>query len=58
MTDEELAAALATVKREFLTALTNEKDPRYREAVAYLPELIPGVTVPAHFLEEQPPDAA
>lgn len=57
MTDEELAAALAKVKREFLTALTDEKDPRYREAVAYLPELIPGVTVPAHFLDERPPDA-
>jgi hypothetical protein len=58
MTDEELATALAKVKREFLVALTDATDPRHREAVAYLPELIPGVTVPAHFLDERPPDAA
>jgi hypothetical protein len=38
--------------------LTDNTDPRHREAVAYLPELIPGVTVPAHFLDDRPPDAA
>ena len=54
MNDEELAAAMTDMRMQAATALLDRKHPDHRDALHFLPEILPGIMVPDSWLDDAP----